>query len=268
MGATFSTILAEQADGVLTITLNRPDALNAYNEAMSVELSAVLKTAERDDNVRCVLLTGAGRAFCSGQDLIEIKDRYTSPDAARLDFGGHLRQKYNPVITRIRALEKPVIAAVNGVAAGAGAGFAFACDLRVAGESATFLLAFVHVGLIPDSGSTLSLLQLVGYGKAAELCFLGEKVSAAEALRIGLVNRVVPDGELMQRTGEIARRLASLPTRAIGLTKRALNKAWNATLAEQLEYESFLQQTAGTTADHREGVLAFVEKRKPAFRGR
>lgn len=268
MAASFSTIGTQLTDGVLTITLNRPDALNAFNEQMSIELAAAFKTAERDDAIRCVVLTGAGRAFCSGQDLVEIKDRYAPGSESKLDFGGHLRQKYNPLVTRIRGLEKPVVAAVNGVAAGAGAGFAFAADLRIAAGSASFVMAFVNVGLVPDSGSTLTLLQLAGYGKAAELCFLGEKIGADEALRVGLVNRVVPDDELAARTAELAGKLARLPTRAIGLTKRALQRAWTASLADQLEYEAFVQQTAGLTDDHREGVLSFLEKRRPAFRGR
>lgn len=257
------------ADGVLTITLNRPDSLNAYNEAMSVELGAALKNAERDNAIRCVILTGAGRAFCSGQDLAEIRDRYDSAaTGANLDFAAHLRQRFNPVVTRLRTLEKPVIAAVNGVAAGAGASFAFACDLRIAAPNASFVMAFVHVGLIPDSGATLTLMQHVGYARASELCFLGEKLPAEEALRCGLVNRIAAEGELMNVANDLARRLAAMPTRAIGLTKRALNHAWRATIDEQLEYEAFLQATAGATHDHSEGVLAFLEKRKPVFRGK
>lgn len=275
MSAAFNTIEAAVADRVLTVTLNRPEFYNAYNEAMSVELAAALKTAERDDAIRCIVLTGAGKAFCSGQDLQEIRGRYAEAAGGRdadagsqaLDFGAHLRTKYNPLVTRIRTLEKPVVAAVNGVAAGAGASFAFACDLRIAARSATFMMAFVHVGLIPDSAGAFSLLQQAGYARAAELCFLGEKLSAEEAERWGLVNRVVDDERLADATRELAAKLAAAPTRAIGLTKRLLNRAWTATLAEQLEYEAFLQQTAGHTADHREGVRAFLEKRKPAFRG-
>ncbi len=269
MSSAFTTIQTHSEAGVLTITLNRPESLNAYNDAMSVELAAALKSADREDAVRCVLITGAGRAFCSGQDLQEIRARY-APGAATesLDFGGHLRQKYNPIISRIRTMEKPFIAAVNGVAAGAGASFALACDLRIAARSASFMMAFVHVGLIPDSAGALSLLQQVGYARAAEMCFLGERVSAEQALAWGLVNRVVDDSALAEAAGELARRLAAMPTRAIGLTKRLLNQAWNATVADQLEYEAFLQQTAGHTADHREGVSAFLEKRKPQFVGR
>lgn len=286
MSSAFTTIQAATTGGVLTLTLNRPEYYNAYNETMSVELAAALKTAERDDAIRCIVLTGAGKAFCSGQDLQEIRSRYQKPEGKgggadevaerqsggtvpeSLDFGAHLRSKYNPLITRIRTLEKPFIAAVNGVAAGAGASFALACDLRIASRSASFMLAFVHVGLIPDSAGALSLLQQVGYARAAELCFLGEKLSAEEAHRWGLVNRVVDDAQLAEAARELGAKLAALPTRAIGLTKRLLNQAWTATLPQQLETEAFLQNTAGHTADHREGVLAFLEKRKPNFVGR
>ncbi|MCG3128819.1 MAG: 1,2-epoxyphenylacetyl-CoA isomerase [Phycisphaerae bacterium] len=268
MSQTFSTVLTGVENGVLTITLNRPESLNAYNETMSVELAAALKAAERDDAIRCVVLTGAGRAFCSGQDLQEVRGRYAADSQGPIDFGAHLRSKYAPIVTRLRTLEKPVVAAVNGVAAGAGASFAFAADLRIAAAGASFVMAFVHVGLVPDSAATVTLQRLVGFGKAAELCFLGEKVPADEALRIGLVNRVVPDEALPAATRELAARLAAMPTRAIGLTKRALNRAWTADLGDQLEYEAFVQQTAGQTADHREGVMAFIEKRKPRFQGK
>lgn len=268
MSTNFATLQVAVDAGVMTVTLNRPDSYNAFNEAMSVELGTVLRTAERESAVRCLLLTGAGKAFCSGQDLQEIKDRYASADPKQaLDFAAHLRQKYNPIVTRLRTIEKPVIAAVNGVAAGAGASFAFASDLRIAARSASFIMAFVNVGLVPDSGSTQTLIQSVGYARAAELCFLGEKLSAEEAQRSGLINRVVDDVQLPEAARDLARKLASMPTKAIGLTKRALNKAWNATLDDQLEYEAFCQQTAGNTADHREGVNAFIEKRKPTFKG-
>ena len=269
MATAFDTINVATEDGVLTITLNRPDKYNAFNNQMSIELGAALRSAAREDEVRCIVLTGAGKAFCSGQDLADIAAKYReTPAGGDLDFGTHLRKRYNPLVSRMRGLEKPVIAAVNGVAAGAGASFAFACDMIICSDAASFIMAFVNVGLVPDSGSTLTLLQHVGYARAAELCFLGEKLSAAEAFDAGLVNRVVPADELMQTTYGLASKLAGLPTRAIGLTKRALNKAWTMTLDEQLEYEAFLQHTAGNTADHREGVAAFVEKRKAKFVGR
>jgi 2-(1,2-epoxy-1,2-dihydrophenyl)acetyl-CoA isomerase len=269
MATKFSTIQVAAAGGVLTITLDRPDSLNALNEQMSLELAAALRTAQRDDGVRCVVLTGAGRAFCSGQDLRAVREHYAAGlDEQGVDFGALLRQKYNPLVARIRTLEKPVVAAVNGPAAGGGASLALACDLRLCARSAYFMMAFVHVGLIPDMGATLTLLQHVGYARAAEMCFLGERLSAEEALACGLVNRVVDDEVLPATTQEIATRLAALPTRAIGLAKRALYRAWTAALDDQLEYEAFLQHTAGKTADHREGVSAFLEKRGPKFEGK
>lgn len=267
--STYSTITAAADGGVFTITLNRPDSLNAYNEQMSVELAMALKTAQRDDAIRCVVLTGAGRAFCSGQDLAEIRSRYTeSADGREIDFAAHLRQKFNPIVTRLRTLEKPIVAAINGVAAGAGASFSFACDLRVCAKSAAFAMAFTSIGLIPDSAACLTLMQHVGYARAAEMLLLGEKISADQALAWGLVNRVVEDGELQAKAGEIAAKLANMPTRALGLTRRLLNSAWTASLDDELETEAFLQFTAGNTADHREGVLAFLEKRRPKFIGR
>lgn len=267
MSSTFSAIQVESTGGVLTITLNRPESYNALNEQISIEMTTALRMAERDAGVRCVVITGEGKAFCSGQDLVEIKGHYTEPDATPLDFGKHLRSRYNPIATRLRTMEKPVLASVNGIAAGAGASLAFAADLRIAGRGASFMMAFINVGLVPDTAGTFTLQRLVGYGKAAEMCFLGERVSAEEAGRIGLVNRVVDDEQLAAATRELAARLAAMPTRAIGLTKRALNRAWAASLEDQLEYEAFCQQTAGATADHREGVMAFIEKRKPAFKG-
>jgi 2-(1,2-epoxy-1,2-dihydrophenyl)acetyl-CoA isomerase len=269
MSSAFETLLVATGDGVLTITLNRPESYNAFDARMCVELSTVLKAAARDEAVRCLVITGAGKAFGSGQDLQEIRGKYESvPPGGDLDFGSHLRTRYNPILARLRTLEKPVIASVNGVAAGAGASLAFACDLRIAAANAAFILSFVNVGLVPDCASTLTLVQHVGYARAAELCFLGDKLSAEEAQRWGLVNRVVAAEELAAATRDLALRLANLPTRAIGLTKRALNKAWTATLDEQLETEAFLQQTAGNTADHREGVMAFVEKRKARYVGK
>lgn len=266
--STYSTITAAAESGVLTITLNRPDSLNAYNEQMSIELAMALKTAQREDAIRAVVLTGAGRAFCSGQDLAEIKSRYTEPsDGREIDFAAHLRQKFNPIVTRLRTLEKPIIAAVNGIAAGAGASFSFACDLRICAKSAAFAMAFTNIGLIPDSAACLTLMQHVGHARAAEMLMLGEKITADQALAWGLVNRVVEDGELSAKAGEIATKLANMPTRALGLTKRLLNAAWTASLDDQLETEAFLQFTAGNTADHREGVVAFLEKRKPKFVG-
>lgn len=255
-----TVLLAEEA-GVLTLTLNRPEVLNAVNEQLARELQEGLAYAAREAGVRCIVLTGAGRGFCSGQDLRERSG------AAEPSYLESLRQRYNPVILRLATVEKPVIAAVNGVAAGAGCSLALACDLRIASEQAAFIQAFARVGLVPDSGSTYFMPRLVGLGKAFEMAYLADPVDAQEALRLGLVNRVVPAEELMATTLEVARRLAAGPTRAYGLTKRALRYALRAPLEDVLAYEAYLQEVAGATADHREGVAAFREKRPPRFTG-
>ncbi len=259
-------LLIENNGAIRTLKLNRPDVLNAFNNDLLDTLVKETKSAAKDDSVRCVVIAAAGRAFCSGQDLDSVKQMIEDPDAPEL--GQHLRKRYNPIIQNLRTMEKPVIAAVNGVAAGAGCSLALAADLRIAAESASFIEVFVNVGLVPDSGSTFTLPRLVGMGKAMEMAFTGQKVSAADALNFGLVNQVVPDDQLEETTNKLAAKLASLPTRAIGLTKRAFNKAWSANLEDQLEYEAFLQTTAGQTEDHTEGVRAFLEKRKPEFKGR
>ena len=216
--------------------------------------------------MRVVILTGAGKAFCSGQDLGDLKEKYVPGYVPHL--GDDLRKRYNPIVKRIREMEKPVIAAVNGVAAGAGLSFALACDIRIASEAASFIEVFINVGLIPDSGSTFMLPRLVGLAKAMELCLTGDKVSAAEAHRVGLVNTVVPADSLMEETHKVAGRLAGLPARGIALTKRLLNGSFDNDLLEQLEAEAFAQETAGMTEDHFEGVVAFVEKRKPTIKGK
>jgi len=239
--------------------------LNALDNELLSALGKAVADAEKDKGVRCLVLTGAGRGFSSGQDLADVASRYTS--AEPIELGSHLRDRYNPLIARLRTMEKPVVAAVNGVAAGAGCSLALACDLRVAAESAGFIEAFINVGLVPDSGSTFMLPRLVGVARAMELAFTGRKVTAAEALQIGLVNQVVPDAQLAEATQKLARKLASLPTRAIGLTKRAINAAWTNGLEAQLDYEAMLQTTAGQTKDHREGVTAFLEKRPARFVG-
>jgi 2-(1,2-epoxy-1,2-dihydrophenyl)acetyl-CoA isomerase len=253
------------ATGVRTITLNRPDVLNAFNSSMLKALGKAARDAAKDKSVRCVVITGAGRAFCSGQDLAEVADRYKSDEP--LELGAHLRDYYNPMIATLRTMEKPVVAATNGVAAGAGFSLALACDLRIAGESASFIDSFINVGLIPDSGGTFTLPRLVGVARAMEIAVTGRKVKSDEALSLGLVTRVVPDAELASATTELAQKLAAMPTKAIGLTKRAINESWNADLVDQLDYEAMLQTTAGRTHDHREGVVAFLEKRKPSFTG-
>ena len=217
--------------------------------------------AAGDPSVRVVVLTGEGRAFCAGQDLRERLE----PGAVPLDV--ELRERYNPLILAMWRLDKPIVGAINGVAAGAGASLAFACDIRIAAEAASFVLAFGRVGLVPDSGATWFLPRLVGGAKAAELAFTGESLSAADAERFGLVARVAPAGSLLDEARALAVRLASGAPRAIALTKRALNGSWDATLEESLEYEAYLQGIAGATDDHREGLAAFFEKRPPRFSG-
>jgi 2-(1,2-epoxy-1,2-dihydrophenyl)acetyl-CoA isomerase len=258
----YETILYTQDEGVLTITLNRPDTLNAFNSVMGAELLDALKKAERDPAARCIVLTGAGRAFSSGEDL---KARQAE---GITEFGSTLRNRYNPIVLRIRNMDKPVLGSINGVAAGAGCSLALACDLRIASEKARFILVFVRVGLVPDSGSSFLLPRLVGLGKALEMAFLGDEVGAEEALRLGLVNRVVPPEELESATREIALRLAKGPTKAIGLAKRAMNRALTMDLEELLEYETHGQEIAGASADYKEGVAAFTEKRQANFTGK
>jgi 2-(1,2-epoxy-1,2-dihydrophenyl)acetyl-CoA isomerase len=247
--------------GVATITLNRPDALNSLTVPMKQELLRVLRAAERDGAVRAVILTGAGRAFCAGQDLRER----LQPGAAPL--GVELRERYNPIIAAMRSMPKPIVGAINGVAAGAGASLAMACDLRIASEAASFALAFGRVGLVPDSGATWFLPRLVGEAKAAEIALLGDPVLAAEAVRLGLVSKVVTADELAMEARAVAARLAAGAPRAIALTKRALATTWARDLDAALEYEAHLQDLAGRNADHAEGMAAFLEKRPPRFSG-
>jgi 2-(1,2-epoxy-1,2-dihydrophenyl)acetyl-CoA isomerase len=247
--------------GVATITLNRPDALNSLTVPMKQELLRVLRAAERDGAVRAVILTGAGRAFCAGQDLRER----LQPGAAPL--GVELRERYNPIIAAMRSMPKPIVGAINGVAAGAGASLAMACDLRIASEAASFALAFGRVGLVPDSGATWFLPRLVGEAKAAEIALLGDPVLAAEAVRLGLVSKIVTADELATEARAVAARLAAGAPRAIALTKRALATTWARDLDAALEYEAHLQDLAGRTADHAEGMAAFLDKRPPRFSG-
>jgi 2-(1,2-epoxy-1,2-dihydrophenyl)acetyl-CoA isomerase len=246
--------------GVLTLTLNRPDVLNAFDQAMHRALAAGLKQA-RDPGVRAVVVTGTGRGFCVGQDLNEFRE---SPG----DIGGRLRSGYHPNILGIRTLEKPVIAAVNGPAAGAGLSLACACDIRLAAESASFVPAFIGIGLVPDSGSSYFVARLLGHARAFEWMTSNRKLSAAEAKEWGLVSEVVPDDGLAGRAAELATTYASAPTRGIGMTKRLFDHAETATLEEQLELEAQLQTAATRTEDFAEGVAAFLEKRRPEFTGR
>lgn len=259
---TYENILYNLEDGALTITLNRPEVLNAFNSKMGLELLDALKKAERDSAVRAVVLTGAGRGFSSGEDL---KAREAE---GATGLGAVLRERYIPIVLKIRNMEKPVLGSINGVAAGAGCSLALACDMRIASEKASFVEAFVRVGLVPDAGSSYFLPQLVGLGKAFELAFLGDVVQAEEALRIGLVNRVVPHEELESATRELAMRLAKSPTKAIGLAKRTINRALTMDLEQLLEYEAHAQEIAGKTEDHVEGMAAFLEKRPANFSGK
>lgn len=247
-------------DGVAVITLNRPEKLNSFNNSMGSNLQDVLDHCMENQEVRCVLLTGAGRGFCAGQDLEEAVSGIA-------EIEEHVENKYNPLVRKIRAIEKPVIAAVNGVAAGAGANLAFCCDIILAAESAKFIQSFINIGLIPDTGGTYFLPRLVGLHKASVMMMLGEKVSAEEAKDLGLVYRIFPDAELMDGALELAKRMAQMPTRGIGLTKKALNYSLRNTLNEQLAVERDLQGMAGRTEDNTEGINAFLEKRKPVFKG-
>jgi 2-(1,2-epoxy-1,2-dihydrophenyl)acetyl-CoA isomerase len=244
---------------VLTITLNRPEVLNAFNGDMHRGLAAALKGA-REPEVRAVVVTGAGRAFCVGQDLTEFRE-------APGDIGGRLRETYHPNILAIRRLEKPVIAAVNGAAAGAGLSFACACDVRLASDAATFIPAFINIGLIPDSGGSYFVTRILGPARAFEWLASGRRLTAAEAQAWGLVSEVVEGDGLGARAAEIAGELAALPTRGIGMTKRLIDHASDASLEEQLEREAQLQAAATQTDDFREGVAAFLEKRPPHFTG-
>jgi len=261
----YSTLLYEQTDGVATITFNRPDKSNAFDDTMIAETLDALKTVERDANVRAVVLTGAGKNFCAGQDLSPLLQYYQSGQP--IPFGEHVRKSYNVIVTKIRTIEKPFFAAINGAAAGAGLGIACACDLRYASEHAKFRAAFVGIALAPDSAVSFLLPRLIGWGRALEMAITNEPLDAAQALQYGLVTRVWSADELLPKTHEVARQLAHAPTRAIGLTKRAFNYALTANLETALEYEATLQEIAGRTRDHREGVQAFIQKRAPEFKG-
>jgi 2-(1,2-epoxy-1,2-dihydrophenyl)acetyl-CoA isomerase len=261
----YQHLLVHRRDGVMSVALNRPDVLNSFNGRMADELIAALGKAAEDPGVRAVLLTGSGRAFCAGQDLAAVLPAAGQPTP---DLGDVVARQYNPIIRAIRTLEKPVVCAVNGVAAGAGANLAFACDIVVAAEDATFIQSFGRVGLIPDSGGTFILPRIIGLQRAAALTMLGEKLPAMRAKEWGLVHDVVPNAVLPDTSFDLARRLADMPTRGLGLTKRGFNAAFANDLDAQLALEEELQREAGRTADHAEGVRAFVEKRAPRFQGR
>jgi len=258
-----NSITTNIENGVATITLNRPDKFNSFNREMAFLMQDELDSVEKNDKVRAIIITGSGKAFCAGQDIGEI----TNPD---IDFGFKqiLEDHYNPIVTRIRNIEKPVIAAVNGVAAGAGANIALACDVVVASENASFIQAFSKIGLIPDSAGTFFLPRLIGFQKASALMLLGDKVSAVDAEKMGMIYKVFSSEEFLEETQKIAFTLANLPTKALGLTKRLLNQSMANNLEEQLAMESKLQIESASSDDYQEGVAAFVEKRKPNFKGK
>jgi 2-(1,2-epoxy-1,2-dihydrophenyl)acetyl-CoA isomerase len=257
-----SYILSELKDKVMVITLNRADKFNSFNREMALELQSILDKAESDENVRAIVLTGTGKAFCAGQDLAEAIDP-NGPGIAKI-----VDEHYNPIILRIRKIEKPIIAAVNGVAAGAGANIALACDIVTATNSATFIQAFSKIGLIPDSGGTFFLPRLVGFQRASALMMTGDKVMAIEAQQMGMIYKVFADETFMHDVMAFAYSLANMPTKAMGLTKRLLNESLFNTHDKQLASEGAIQVTAASTLDYAEGVNAFLEKRKPEFKGK
>ncbi len=258
----FTFIAYEVTSGVATITLNRPDVYNALNDEITFELQDALKLVSKDDQVRVVVLTGNGKAFCSGQDLKAAQGNQ------KRSFLQSLYKRYNPIIRAMRSLPKPIICKLNGVAAGAGCSLALACDMIVASEEATLIEVFINIGLVPDSGSSYFLPRLTGTAKAFEMCALGNRIKAGEALELGLVNKVVPPAALDQAVKEYTDYFATAPTRAIGLIKKMLAKSATSSLEEMLDYEAYCQEIAGSTEDYREGVNAFLEKRKPNFTGK
>lgn len=258
-------IVTHVEQGVMTLTLNRPDRLNSFNDEMHRQLAACLTQAERDDAIRCLLLTGAGRGFCAGQDL---NDRNVDPNGAPPDLGMSVENFYNPLVRRLARLPKPVIAAVNGVAAGAGATLALGCDIVLAARSASFVMAFSRLGLVPDCGGTWWLPRVAGRARAMGLALLGEKLSAEQAHAWGMIWQVVDDEKLSAAAQELALHLATQPTFGLGLIKQAIHAAENNTLDAQLDLERDYQRLAGRSDDYREGVSAFLAKRQPQFTGK
>jgi 2-(1,2-epoxy-1,2-dihydrophenyl)acetyl-CoA isomerase len=259
----YQFIVIEIESGVMKITLNRPEVLNSFTLAMSREARQALEVARADKSVRAILITGAGRGFCAGQDLTDVP---VEPEG-QMDLGAIVRQTYNPLIELIRKLDMPVVCAVNGVAAGAGANLAIACDIVIAAESASFIQSFSKIGLVPDTGGTFFLPRTVGFPVATALMMLGEKITAARAVELGMIYRMVPDAMLESESMKLATTLAGMPTKGLAFTKRALNASLSNNLLEQLAVEEDMQRQAGRTFDFNEGVAAFREKRKPVFRG-
>lgn len=260
--STYQYLKYSVEQGVATITLNRPDVYNALNDEITYELQDALKAVAKDAQVRVVVLTGEGKAFCSGQDL-----KAASGDQKR-SFLQSLHKRYNPIISAMRNLPKPIVCRLNGVAAGAGCSLVLACDVIVAAEEATLIEVFINIGLVPDSGSSYFLPRTVGMNKAFELCSMGNRVKASEAVTIGLINKAVPASELDSAVKFYTDYFANAPTKSIGLIKKMLNKSVTSSLEEMLEYEAYCQEIAGTSADYKEGVTAFLEKRKPDFKGK
>jgi len=257
-----STVLFQIENNIAYLTLNRPEKFNSFNREMALLLQQHLDTCENDENVRCIYLTGNGKAFCAGQDLAEATD----PNGPAMEM--IVEEHYNPIILRLRTIEKPIVAAVNGVAAGAGANIALACDIVVATESASFIQAFSKIGLIPDSGGTFFLPRLIGMQRAAALMMTGDKVSAKEAMSMGMIYRSYADDVFATESKKLAAQLAQMPTKGLGLTKRLLNESHGNALEQQLECEKKVQVEAGATYDFKEGVNAFLEKRPPVFKGK
>lgn len=256
-----SFILTELKDQVMILTLNRPDKFNSFNRDMALQLQEALDKASADANVRAIVLTGSGKAFCAGQDLAEAID-IKGPGIPRI-----VEEHYNPIVSKIRSIEKPIIAMVNGVAAGAGANIALSCDVVIAASSASFIQAFSKIGLIPDSGGTFFLPRLIGFQRASALMMTGDKVTAAEALQMGMIFKTFPDESCMEEAMKIATTLSMMPTKALGLTKRLLNESLFNTHGKQIALEGKIQVEAASTYDYNEGVNAFLEKRKPVFKG-
>lgn len=259
---TTPTILTETQGAVAIIKLNRPDKFHSFNREMALGLQAALDAAEKDKNIRAILLTAGGKAFCAGQDLSEAIDE-SGPGIEKI-----VNEHYNPIILRLRKIEKPIVCAINGVAAGAGANIALACDVLIAGTSASFIQAFSKIALIPDSGGTFILPKLIGFQRATALMMLGDKVSAAEALQMGMIYKVVEDEKLMETAMATAKTLSEMPTIGLGLTKRLLNEGTTNSLEQQLKREGQEQVVAAGTADFKEGIAAFLEKRKAVFTGK